>query len=430
MCRVGDGNDALKARMLDLGLTQAGLAARMNEAIEQLTGSPGTISERSVRYMLDGTTRWPRAKTRRALTVALDLPPEQLGFHAPRSTNEPESPVRRRTFLVSAAAAAAAPALPPYSVGTADVIRLRKDLAALTRLDQVKGGHRALESLALTGASQALDLLGQGRASEQIQKRVFGLSADFTAAAAFNDIDSHRLDDAERLLARSSSLAGMSQDSTVQLRVWVSTAMLAHHRANRAARAAARATRAEGVAAARAGLATQAAQSDPFYRSLAHARLAVAYADCHDRQAALRSLGLAEEALDRTDPDPADRPSWTDFWGLAELATLTAICHQFLDEPEMAEASSHRALATIPTPFRRNRALVIARLAYAQLAQGEAEQAIASAHSVMDLMAGDLIPGRLRTILGDVHRALLTTAPHEPATVEWIERARREWSKP
>lgn len=83
----------------------------------------------------------------------------------------------------------------------------------------------------------------------------------------------------------------------------------------------------------------------------------------------------------------------------------------------------------IPTEFRRNRALATARLALAQLDQREAEQACRSAHRVLDLMGTDPLPGRTRTVLGDFHRHLLTTAPQAPATLEWTERARRDWSR-
>jgi tetratricopeptide (TPR) repeat protein len=259
--------------------------------------------------------------------------------------------------------------------------------------------------------------LHQRRASERIHGRLLALAADFTATAAFSAIDRHKLNDAKRHLDEASALAGMSQDPSVQLRVWINIAMLSYHQGKRA----------DAIAAGQAAL--RVARRDPFYSSLAHARLAVAHADNYERQAALRSLGNASDALDRSGEDPT-RPSWISFYGPAELRTLTAITYLLLDQPELAETASHQALAMTPREFRRNRALATARLAMAQLEQGDVDQACTSAHGVVELMAGEPLPGRMRTVLGDFYRLLLTTAPGAPTTVEWTERARAEWSRP
>ncbi|MFG2716632.1 hypothetical protein ACGFX2_39885 [Streptomyces goshikiensis] len=82
-------------------------------------------------------------------------------------------------------------------------------------------------------------------------------------------------------------MAGMAQDSTAQLRVWHSTAMLAHQRHERG----------EGLAVSQAAQATTAARRNPLFSSLAHARTAIGHASRGDRQPALRSLGHAEAAL-------------------------------------------------------------------------------------------------------------------------------------
>lgn len=44
-------------------------------------------------------------------------------------------------------------------------------------------------------------------------------------------------------------------------------------------------------------------------------------------------------------------------------------------------------------------------------------------------MAGDPLTGRMRTLLGDFHRNLLSVAPDTHATREWTDRARPEWSR-
>lgn len=79
--------------------------------------------------------------------------------------------------------------------------------------------------------------------------------------------------------------------------------------------------------------------------------------------------------------------------------------------------------------FARNRAFATARLALAQLHQGDLDQAAATTAGIFPLLGGAALPGRLRTLLGDFHRDLITTAPHAPATREWADRYRTNWSR-
>ncbi|MFF3244970.1 hypothetical protein ACFYWY_14850 [Streptomyces sp. NPDC002870] len=64
--------------------------------------------------------------------------------------------------------------------------------------------------------------------------------------------------------------------------------------------------------------------SIPFFNSLAHARTALAHSNLGDRQAAVRSLGHAQEALAKASLDEPP-PSWVAFYGPAELTAVNAI---------------------------------------------------------------------------------------------------------
>lgn len=123
------------------------------------------------------------------------------------------------------------------------------------------------------------------------------------------------------------------------------------------------------------------------------------------------------------------RPSWVAFYGGAELTAMTAIVRDRIGDSTQAEAASHRALASIPKQFRRNRALATTRLALAQLHQRDIDHACATASTVFDLMNGDPLPGRMRTLLGDFHRDLITLAPDAGVAQEWGDRFRVEWSR-
>ncbi|MFC9652471.1 hypothetical protein [Streptomyces sp. NPDC056937] len=177
-----------------------------------------------------------------------------------------------------------------------------------------------------------------------------------------------------------------------------------------------------------AAQATAIARRNPLYGSLAHARTAVAHSKLGDRQAALRSLGYAQEALGKAALDEP-RPSWLAFYGPSELTAMTAIIRDQIGDPVEAEAASHQALAAIPAQFRRNRALATTRLALAQLHQRDIDQACATASTVFELMSGNPMPGRMRSLLGDYYRDLITLAPDASVAREWGDRYRSEWSR-
>jgi hypothetical protein len=399
--------------MDEAGYTQAELVEALNQSLTA-AGHRGTVSDRTVRYWLTGKSRWPQQRQRDALEAVFGCPTVELGFVPP------EDPLLRRTFLASTTAAGASLSLPPASagrVGTSDVAALRASLESLTGLDDKRGGHAALESAALAGAADCLSK--QDRAmSQRVRQRLLGLAADFTATAAWSSIDARQLDRADDQLKEALYLARMANDSATEMRVWNSLAMLAHQRKEHG----------QAIDAGYAAQATSITRRDPLFASLAHARTAVGHANRRNRQAALRSLGFAEDMLSKAAPDTI-RPPWIAFYGPAELYALSAIVRDRLGFAEEAEAASYRALAALPNQFRRNRALATARLALAQLHQQEPEQACATAASVFDLMAGAPLPGRMRSLIGDFYRDLLALAPNATVAREWGDRYRDQWSR-
>ncbi|QKW22274.1 helix-turn-helix transcriptional regulator [Kitasatospora sp. NA04385] len=412
---MGDNTD-LRDLMKERGLNRPGLASLVNKELAKM-GCPGTVSVRTIANWLSGKTQWPQGRIQVALFRALGRTPEQLGFipppgavacHAP-----PEEPVHRRNFLVASATLPLAASTPSRTVGHSDVDRLRASLDTLTALDDHRGGHGSLESASLAGAEQALELQ-RNAVGESVQKRLYGLAAEYTATAAFSSIDSRQFDRAEQLLDRTLRLAGLGRDHATMFRAYNLLAMIGYHRNSPSG----------SLVAAQAAQATQATRRDPFLASLGHARTAIALSAAGDRQAALRSLGYANESLHRADERP--RPGWTTFYGSAELEALSAVVHQQLGDSPGSERSSHRAIAGIPPQFRRNRSLATARLALAQLGQNDLDQACKTASQVYTLMGTDPLPPRLRSLLGDFHRGLITLAPDAAVTQEWTDRVRAQ----
>ncbi|WP_332112863.1 hypothetical protein [Streptomyces sp. ActVer] len=328
--------------------------------------------------------------------------------------------MRRRNFIsatTGTTAAVIAPIIAQHSVGTSDVIRLRSGLDALMALDDTGGGHEGLARAALAGAAEALDKQKQG-ASQRVRLRLFSIAADYTATAAWSALDAKQTDRAQALLGRALYLAGMGQDPIAEMRVWNSYAMLAHQRREHI----------EAVDSGQAAQYTAITRRDPLFASLAHARTAIGHSNLNERQAALRSLGHAQEALEKAEFDQP-RPSWVAFYGRAELTAITAIVRDRIGDSEQAEAASHKALKAIPKQFRRNRALATTRLALAQLHQRDIDQACSTASHAFELMNGDPIPGRMRSLLGDYYRDLITLAPDANVAREWGDRYRSEWSR-
>ncbi|MEU6817025.1 helix-turn-helix transcriptional regulator [Streptomyces sp. NPDC046860] len=418
-----EGNESLISAMKERGFTQTELAERVNDHLIR-AGHEGTVSDRTVRNWVTGRTRWPHPRQREALEAVFGYRAEKLGFRPSarrRPSNSPEDPVDRRNFLAAASGTTASVVAPfggaPPQVGTSDVIRLRQGLDALMEVDRSRGGHEGLERAALSGAEEALAKQRLG-ATQRIRQRLFSVAADYTATAAWSAIDARRMDRASQLLGRALYLAGMARDPVAEMRVWNSYAMLAHHREEFA----------EAVDAGYAAQETAIARRAPLFASLAHARTAIGNANLGDGRAALRSMGYAQDALSKANAsEPA--PSWMAFYGPAELMAMTAIVRDRIGDAVESEAASHRALAAIPKEFKRNRALATTRLALAQLHQRDVDQACSTAATVFTLMSGHPIPGRMRSLLGDYYRDLITLAPDARVAREWGDRYRTEWSR-
>lgn len=412
------GNGLLRRKMAERGYTQVELAELLNDWLRR-HGEEGTVSDRMVRYWVTGKTRRPWERTRLALEAVFGCSLEELGFEPPVQTSPTrtvEQPVNRRSFLSATTASAASPLMStaPSSVGFTELAAIRRKLDALNALDQEQGGHDRLERAALQAASEALDLQ-QGNASQAIRRRLFSLAADLTATAAWTALDARNFGRARQHLDSALALAGMGQDSVTELRAWKTLAMLGFntHRYT------------ESLAAAQAAQRTGAARRDPIFAALGHTQAAVGHAALGDRQATLRSLGYAEEALSKVSVKP--RPTWVSFFGPGELYSVRASTQQDLSRPAEAEAAAYRALAFLPEQFRRNRASVTARLAIALVQQREIEQGCARAEEVFGLMEGHPLPGRLRSLIGDFHRDLLTMAPDSRAANDWADCFRTEW---
>lgn len=331
-------NVILKRRMVELGLTQDELARQMNDALEEITGRLGDVSARTVRNLVNGSTRRPIGRTCAALEKIFGCSVEDLGFASPRTAAPQEDPVRRRTFMTSAAGAAIAPELgASRRVGHGDVKRLEAKFAAIIAQDHQYGGRVSIETQASALADEALSLLQRGTASQRVRNSIYACAASFTSSALWAAIDGRRFDAALRYVDRASSLAVMSGDLTIQFRIWSHAGTLYRHLGRPV----------DALAANDVARNLPITRRDPLFASLGHARHAAIHGLTRDAVAVERTLGHAQAAFGRADAG-IDRPAWmTAFFGQAEIESLALTAHLGLGNFAQAEAHAHRSIGLL-----------------------------------------------------------------------------------
>jgi transcriptional regulator with XRE-family HTH domain len=420
-----EGNQILKQRMDDQGFTQAELAEVMNGDL-RAAGYEGTISDRTVRNWLTGKTQWPHQRQRAALEAVFNCPVTELGF-VPRgdsSRSVPEDPVHRRRFIgaTAAAAVAAVSVAPAYAaqprVGMNDVQRLLSKFAVLIASDHRYGGKLTIETQASALAGEALALQARGTATQRVRGALYGCAASFTSSALWAAIDGRRFDAAQRHFDRASSLASMSGDPTIAFRIWSHAGSLYRHMARPA----------DALAANDVARRLPIARRDPLFASLGHARHAAIHGLTGEHRAVRQALGHAQESLQQADPGE-QRPVWINaFYGQAELDSLALAACLPLGAYDEAEAHAHRSLALLRPGMQRSRAIATARLAHAQLGQGDLEHAVATAMSIPADPTGQ--HPRVTTMLDDFGSALRIAAPSSEPTRTWDQYTRETRRSP
>ncbi|MFJ6521003.1 helix-turn-helix domain-containing protein [Streptomyces filamentosus] len=408
-------NVILKGRMDELGLTQDELARQMNVALEELGGRPGDVSARTVRNLLNGSTRRPIGRTCAALEAVFGCPVSALGFDPPRTAAQAEDPVHRRTFLVAATGTAVAAATPPRRsrLGQSDASRLHGEYAELLRDDARVGGERRIENKAVELAVRIQSSLAGGGASDRVRRQMYRLASDATCLAAFAAIDARAPQRARTHLDKALPLAGLARDGEAVYRVWDHLMLTSSQRENHA----------EAAAGAEVMKRSPVARRDPLYASLGHMRHANALARLDQRTEALRAMNLAEKAFGRARGEQP--PDWISFYSPSEFDALSSYFWTALGDHTRAEFCLHRTLSAIPGDMVRNRALYTAHLSLAQARQGEVELAAATGRRVYEM----LLPasGSLRTTktLAVTRQVIEATGTKAPEAVSWIEESRR-----
>ncbi|MFE6894820.1 hypothetical protein [Streptomyces sp. NPDC057694] len=289
-----------------------------------------------------------------------------------------------------------------------DADRLERNFSKLVAEDNTAGAGVKLETRALAHAQHAMDLQAVGQASQRVRSRLYYLAAAFTGTALWAALEAQMTERAQGHLDRAMTLAGMAGSSEMQMRLWGHAALLSLQQQHLHT----------AQAAAEAGQRTYVCRNDALFRSLASARLAGILSSIRGQEAAARrTLDTAERAYGRADR-AGERPAWMSFFDRAELSGLSALVMARLGRHDESEAHLHQTLTLLRPEFQRNRTYYSVHLALAQLAQGEAEQAVATASPILS----SPLSARTRTLLSKFDQGIEQTARGSKAAVEWAHR--------
>ncbi|MFF8425138.1 XRE family transcriptional regulator [Streptomyces sp. NPDC016566] len=420
-------NATLEAWMSEHGYSSNSLADAVNMAVERLTGRLGGLDGSSVRAWKAGRVRWPKSATRRALEDLTGLPATALGFvPRGRTPSTPAAPqedpdMKRRTLVGGIAAAAAAAAAPgtaaPRRIGMSDVDRLQRRFAEIIVSDHRHGGQLGIEQRAAALADEALNLQNAGSASQRVRSNLYASAAAFRSSAMWAAIDGRRYDDAKEHMREAQALAEMSGDQAIKFRIWSHAGTMYRHMGRPA----------DAFAANDVARNLHITRRDPLFASLGLARQAAIHGAAQDRTGTRRAFDQAQDAMLRAAPD-AYRPVWMlAFYDQAELDSLALSAYLSLGDYQTAEFHAHRCLSTLRPHMVRSQAITTTRLAHAQLAQGDADAATATAMKVPADAATQ--HARVSRMLQEFGAALRVTAPGSSTVQTWTEHA-AAWRTP
>ncbi|WP_326797150.1 XRE family transcriptional regulator [Streptomyces sp. NBC_01808] len=419
-------NEALKAWMDEHGHSANSLAEAVNLATERITGRTGGLDGSSIRAWKAGRVRWPKAAARLGLEAVSGLPATALGFvprrRTPLTSAPPqEEPDMKRRSVVGgmAATAALAAAVPgsaaPRRIGMGDVDRLQRRFAEIIASDHRHGGQRGIEERAAALADEALTLQNSASATQRVRSHLYACAAGFRSSAMWAAIDGRRYREATTHMREAQSLAEMSGDQAIKFRIWSHAGTMYRHTGRPA----------DAIAANDVARNLHITRRDPLFASLGLARQGAILGVAQSRSAARRSLGQAQEAMERSSPG-VPRPVWlVAFYDQAELDSLALSAHLSLGQYQTAEYHAHRCLSALRPHMRRSLAITTTRLAHAQLAQGDADSATSTAMSVPAEAAAQ--HPRVSRMLQEFGAALRARAPKSIAAQTWTEHTRETW---
>ncbi|WP_157172065.1 XRE family transcriptional regulator [Nocardia higoensis] len=388
-------NSKLQQLIRQAGLTQDGLARRVNARIDQITGTPGRYTDETIRRYLCGERTWPDPKYREAFRHVLGVDSDhQLGFfdqraaHAPLRAGVEADPLHRPDSLRAAGGVTAAvtaqaaladlveitePTPIPARVGKVEIAQILDTARVFDTWDNTYGGVLVREAVAaqLRYAVALLD----ARCSASNRAELFSAVGFLANTSAWMAFDSHAHDDARRM--QRLALRCAEEASDVHLRAEVLSCM----------------ARQEiwcgdpdaGLTLTELGL-VRADRLTPTERASLRVIRARALAQLHRVEEAVRAVGEADESF--SNRSPGDDAFFMAYYDDAQLGGDTghalydmALHGRFVGE---ARARLQTAVSGFGDIYVRSRALAHLKLASLVMATGDPHEATVIGHAAID----------------------------------------------
>ncbi|MGK5533560.1 transcriptional regulator [Streptomyces sp. URMC 129] len=323
---------------------------------------------------------------------------------APAALVEPS-----RDWLITPADAEVARSSGPR-VGSADVKAVLDTTTALITLDRRWGaGH--VRPVVVHYLNSVVAGLLDGSYRESVGRELFFAAARLTELAGYMAVDSGLPGLAQRYYIQALRLAQASGDRGFG--GYVLAAGMSHLAAELG-------NPREVIQLARAAQEGSRGRITPRAEALFLAAEARGYAQLGDQEGCRRAAAGALAALDRSDPDSGDDPSWITHFDAAYLADELAHCHRDLGQGRAAQRRAAEALSGHPETRARRRVIGLLILATGQLQEGELDQACQTASEAGTLLDG-LRSGRGTDYFEDF-RSRLTPHRNEPTVRDFTAR--------
>lgn len=416
--KSGEANAALAAVLEEAGCSHAALARKVNE-LGALQGEVSRYDKASVsRWLQQGMT--PRGRAPEFIAAALSgflgrlVSPVDIGFAeqsqrpvVARALTYREdvgetlhtlaelgsTDISRRSLLGAVPYVAAALVDPqrhwmlwlledeqaPRLAVVADsgpVEQVQAMIQMFDEMDNRFGGGGVRASIVHYLSTELSPMLQQRNMPSHQRRRLYTSAAKLAAMAGWCSYDSADYGVAERYMIQALRLCAEGGDRVLGGQILAGMSHLATSLGSPA----------EGVALARAGIATVKSAGSPLGLMRLHAMAARGYAVLGDSQRATSSLLAATKDLEIS-RGPAEESPWVRFLDHHYLEAEAALVHRDLGEAGQAE---HLAQASVVANNDRRRRQAISRsvLATAFLQQNRLDEAVDTASNAVDLLAG------------------------------------------
>ncbi|KPI22222.1 hypothetical protein OK074_1060 [Actinobacteria bacterium OK074] len=448
-------NKALATVLSDAGCSYASLALRVNE-LGRRQGVDSGYDKASVTRWLQG--QQPRGTTPELIAAVLAerlgraLTPADLGFQPEQQrpvvgralaygedvaetlhtlAELGSTDISRRSLLGSVPFVAGALANPqrewllwllesPEAGGILSVSPALADggpveqvhamIALFDQMDNHYGGGGVRTSIVHYLATEVVPLLQRRGTPPPQQRRLYAAAARLAAMAGWSSYDAGEYGLAQRYMTQGLRLCAEGRDRVLGGQILAGLSHLATSLGRPD----------EGVALARAGIATAQGSGSPLGLMRLHAMAARGHAAQGRAREAGQSLGAAEREL-AASRGPEQESAWVRYLDHHYLEAESALCFRDLGQAGAAERTA-RASVTANADRRRRQAISRSVLATAHLQQDRLDEAIGAATQALDTLSAVHSERSIQALRDFRHR--LDPYRGEPAVREFERRSR------